>query len=77
MLVKSGFKVGITGRRATLLEELKAENPDLYVAKTFDITDSKNIERNLDEITNDIGGLDILIISAAIRYQNEVLDNKM
>jgi short-subunit dehydrogenase len=74
MLVRKGYKVGITGRRLELLKELKSEDPDLYFIKNFDIKDTKLSLEKLEELTNDLGGLDLLIISAGTGDLNDRLD---
>jgi short-subunit dehydrogenase len=74
LLADQKFKVGITGRRKNLLEEIKNENPDFYIIKSFDITDTGQIFKNLDELTCELGGLDLLIISAGYGELNEPLE---
>ena len=43
ILIKNNFKVGITGRRLKLLEQLKSTSPDKYIVKSFDCTMSNNL----------------------------------
>lgn len=74
ILVQNGYKVGISGRRINLLDELKSKNPDLYVTRNFDVTDTNNIFKNLEELTEELGGLDLLIISSGTGDLNETLD---
>ncbi|MCK9304913.1 MAG: SDR family NAD(P)-dependent oxidoreductase [Bacteroidales bacterium] len=74
ILVDNNFTVGITGRRAELLEELKSEKPDSYFIRTFDITNTKSINENLNALTTELGGLDLLIISSGTGDLNENLD---
>lgn len=74
LLVKNDYKVGITGRRINLLEELKQESPGHYIVKSFDIMDAENIPDNLNAITNELGGLDLIIISSGIGNYNYNLD---
>lgn len=68
------FKVGITGRRTELLDELKSQKPDSFYTKTFDITDINTIVENLETLTKQLGGLDLLIISSGVGDLNEKLD---
>jgi short-subunit dehydrogenase len=70
----NGYKVGITGRRENLLNELKNENPGLYVTKTFDISVLHHNSNYLEELVAELGGLDILIISSGTGNENEKLD---
>jgi short-subunit dehydrogenase len=74
ILVDNNYKVGITGRRTELLDELKSQNPNSYYTRTFDITDTKIIVENLDALTTELGGLDLLIISSGTGDLNEKLD---
>lgn len=64
LLVDHNYKVGVTGRRIELLQNLKKENPVKYVIKCFDIEDTKNISTHLHKLVKELGGLDLLIISA-------------
>jgi short-subunit dehydrogenase len=70
----NNYKVGITGRRKELLIELKDKNPDAYLIKVIDVTDTSSSIQQLEELTNEIGGLDILVISSGIGEINEALD---
>lgn len=74
LLVHNNYKVGITGRRTELLEELKSQNPNSYFTRSFDITNTKIIVENLDALTTELGGLDLLIISSGTGDLNENLD---
>ena len=77
LLADNNYKVGITGRRTNLLTELKNENPDRYIIKAFDITDTNNLSQQLEEIVNELGGLDLLVISSGTGDLNENLDFKI
>jgi short-subunit dehydrogenase len=74
ILIHNSYKVGITGRRINLLNDLKSKNPDLYIIKNFDVTDTKNIFKNLEELAYELGGLDLLIICSGTGDLNEALD---
>lgn len=73
-LADENYRVGITGRRTALLEELKSYKPDSFYVQTFDITDINTIVKNLTSLTAQLGGLDLLIISSGIGDLNEKLD---
>ena len=73
-LADENYVVGITGRRTELLDELKNEKPNSFYTKTFDITDTNKIVENLEYLTTELGGLDLLIISSGIGEINESLD---
>ena len=63
-LANDNFRVGITGRRKDLLEETRKSKPEFYIAKTFDIRELETIEKNLEELVENLGGLDLLVISS-------------
>ena len=73
-LANENHVVGITGRRTELLNELKSQKPNLFYPKTFDITDTNKIVENLEDLTKELGGLDLLIISSGTGDLNEKLD---
>ena len=73
-LANENYIVGITGRRTGLLDELKSEKPNSFYTKTFDITDTNKIVENLENLTKELGGLDLLIISSGTGDLNENLD---
>jgi short-subunit dehydrogenase len=73
LLVNNDYTVGITGRRTELLNALKSEKPDSYFARAFDINDTTVVGKILDELTSELGGLDLLIISSGTGDLNEKL----
>lgn len=77
LLTENNFKVGVTGRRTELLNELKNEKNNSYLVKTFDITDTLNVVEKLEELTSELGGLDLLILSSGTGDENENLDFKI
>jgi short-subunit dehydrogenase len=74
LLVRNNYKVGITGRRTELLQELKQHNPDLFVLKTFDVTETETAPAHLQDLVNELGGLDLLILSSGTGELNKELD---
>jgi short-subunit dehydrogenase len=68
-----GYRVGITGRRAWLLEELKAKYPEQVETGCFDVTGTENILQ-LDALVKKLGRLDVLVISAGIGEPSRELD---
>ncbi len=71
-----GNKVGITGRRAALLSEIRDQYPELASTACFDVTEEKNIN-HLNDLIGQLGGLDILVISAGNGDASEQLDWKI
>lgn len=74
LLVRNDYKVGITGRRNELLQELKQHNPDLFVIRTFDVTETDTVPGHLQELVSELGGLDLLILSSGTGELNKSLD---
>lgn len=74
LLVENGYKVGITGRRSELLARLKRESPDLFVTKSFDITDTTSTVEKMEELTTELGGLDLIVICSGTGDLNDNLD---
>lgn len=74
LLANANYKVGITGRRVALLQQLRAENPTAFFVKAFDVTQTKDAIEKLEELTSEIGGVDLVIICAGVGEINENLD---
>ena len=74
ILVREGYLVGITGRREELLESIQAEDPGKIMVKKMDVQDLSTIQSICNELVHQIGGLDLLIISAGIGEANKDLN---
>jgi len=73
-LANNDYKVAITGRRTELLEELQLQNPKKFITKSFDVKEVNAIPQYLDELVNELGGLDILVLSSGTGDINNTLD---
>ena len=73
ILVENGYEVGITGRRKPELEKMRESRPESYVISSFDCTTENNTEK-LTDLTNKLGGLDLLILSSGTGDLNEKLN---
>ena len=73
ILVENGYEVGITGRRKPELEKMRESRPESYVISSFDCTTENNTEK-LTDLTNKVGGLDLLILSSGTGDLNEKLN---
>jgi short-subunit dehydrogenase len=73
LYAEKGCKVGITGRRNELLNEIRNQFPEKVETECFDVTGSENIER-LNSLVKKLGGLDILIYSSGIGEASKELD---
>jgi short-subunit dehydrogenase len=65
--------VGITGRRQALLDALRAEAPEHYVVSVFDATAEDALDQ-LDQLVQNLGGLDLFVVSAGWGELNYDLD---
>jgi short-subunit dehydrogenase len=68
-----GYKVGITGRRNELLNEIQQQFPTLIETECFDVTGAENISK-LESLISKLGGLDILVYSSGIGEPSKELD---
>ena len=73
LYIKENNKVAITGRRIQLLEEFKKENNN-FVIKSFDIKQTDEVMKNLDELSIDLNGIDLIIICSGTGDLNYDLD---
>ncbi len=74
ILIQDNYTVGITGRRAELLQSLKEKNTEKICYSQMDVQDLSSIETICNELVHQLGGLDLLIISAGIGDENKSLD---
>jgi NADP-dependent 3-hydroxy acid dehydrogenase YdfG len=68
-----GQKVGITGRRTALLQNIKSQFPSLIEYECFDVTGDENIQK-LELLISKLGGMDLIVISAGWGRPSEMLD---
>lgn len=74
ILVAEGYKVGITGRRKTFLEEICKTNDCAYVFRDFDVQDVAKSQQMIQELIDELGGLDLLVYSSGNGEMNKELD---
>jgi short-subunit dehydrogenase len=74
ILVREGYLVGITGRREELLQSIQTTYPGKINVKKMNVQDLSTIESICNELVHQIGGLDLLIISAGIGEANKELN---
>ena len=73
VLAQQGYKVGITGRRGEMLEEIKTLYPNAIIPMVADATHTE-AEKELDSLVTALGGLDLFVISAGMGVLNKSLD---
>ncbi len=74
LLAQNNYRVGITGRRDQLLLNLQATNPEQFVVSVFDATDIISIPKYLNQLADELGGLDLLVLSSGTGKINPTLD---
>ena len=74
LLAADGWKVGIAGRRVELLKQLTDSNENIVACRQIDVTKS-DAQSQLDELINELGGMDLYVHSSGIGWQNVNLDN--
>jgi short-subunit dehydrogenase len=74
LLQAKGYKVSVTGRRIDLLHSLQNQFPETILPLYLDVQDTSSIETKCNELAHQLGGLDLLIISAGIGDENKSLD---
>ena len=67
--ISLGGKVFGTGTKSEKLDILKKNNPELNI-KQFNLIEHSKIEQFINEVTKDLGGLDILINNAGVNMDN-------
>ena len=65
-----GYIVGITARRLELLSEVRKELPGISFVKRMDLASSDEAMDILEELIEEMGGMDIIVISAGIGFIN-------
>jgi short-subunit dehydrogenase len=63
---EKGNKVAITGRRLEKLNEIKAENPDLYFTIQHNIRELSTTPQIIEQVSNTFGNIDLIIVNAGI-----------
>lgn len=74
VLSEKGYAVGLAGRRIHLLEELKHRLPGPGFAKQMDVADHPEAIKLLEELIEEMGGLDLIVISAGVGFINPDLN---
>ncbi len=74
ILADDGYRVGITGRRKANLEALQQTKPEAFVIRSFDVQDVETSQRMIQELIDELGGLDLLVYSSGNGEMNKELD---
>jgi len=74
LLSNSGYIIGATGRRKYLLSTLKKEVKTDIIVRYMDISKTNEAVIILDQLINELDGLDLLIINAGLNEMNPNLE---
>ncbi len=70
VLAQNEYRLGLTGRRVELLEEIKQNLPEQTIIKQMDVMQTTHAVAQFNELVEEMGGVDLVIISAGIGHQN-------
>jgi len=74
ILARDGYTVGLAARRVELLEELQSHLPSASFIKRIDITHHVEAMNLLDELIQEMGGVDLLVICSGTGHVNPDLE---
>lgn len=74
--VRNGHTVFITGRNEEILKKLAEENPGTLYLKT-DVTNVDDVQKLSIEVTDKIGGIDVLLNNAGIGIFDKLIDSDL
>ena len=74
--IAKGWKVGVAGRREAELEALRTAYPEQVSAQALDVTHEDAPEKLL-ALIEQMGGMDVFLLSSGIGKQNYTLDTEI
>jgi short-subunit dehydrogenase len=74
ILSQDGYSVGVMARRKHLLEELRKEIQSEILIREIDVVDAEAAMATFSKFINDIGEIDLVVISAGTGEVNDDLD---
>lgn len=77
ILSKKGYVVGVMARRIQLLNELRNEVESELLIKQIDVADAETAMKTLADFIKEMGGVDLVVISAGTGEINHDLDWQM
>lgn len=72
-LLQEGWKLGLVGRRTSVLLDIKKLSPGQIEIQTIDVL-KEDAPRQLRELIQRTGGMDLFLLSSGIGFQNPSLD---
>lgn len=74
ILIKDNWRVGITGRRGELLEEIKNSSNNQVLVQEQDVRDLSTLDQKMESLFNQFESVDLVIVSSGISELNQELD---
>ena len=74
VLSQNGYEVGLAARRLELLRQLQQEIPAQTYLKRIDVSQPEEAMRLLQELINEMGGLDLIVLNSGINTHNTSLN---
>lgn len=74
LLSKNGYVLGLTGRRVTLLKDLAQKLPNKAIIKEMDVSDPLKAKQQFDDLLQQLGNTELVIISAGTGHLNPDLE---
>ena len=74
ILLQEGYLVGVTGRREDLFPAMQQQFSGRIFCKKMDVQELLTLASICNELVNQMGGMDLLVISAGIGEGNKQLD---
>ena len=71
---KDGNRLGIVGRRTSLLDELRCQHPSITYTATADITKQEEAEQAISSLHKELGHVDLAIVCSGTGEINPTLD---
>lgn len=74
VLSQDGYTIGLTGRRIDLLTSLQQELPKPSFIRRMDVSQTPEAMEQLEKLILEIGGVDLVVISAGVGFINPEFD---
>jgi len=73
-LSAKGCILGLMARRIELLQDIQSELATLCFIQAMDVSKTETVEQELNHLIKQMGGLDLIVISAGTGHRNRALD---
>jgi short-subunit dehydrogenase len=73
VLLREGYAVGLTGRKTSLLNELREKRPDRVFLKQIDVTQSADAMAHFERLIAEMEGVDLVVVSSGTGFINNDL----